>query len=466
MKLVLRICITVLTSSWALQAQIPNYVPLNGLQGYWPFTCNANDLSGNGYHGNVVGATLTSDRFGNPNQAYSFNGSSNYISTSYTGVLGGNPRAVSFWMKTNSTIAQPAVVWGGTSAGSRFDCGFNYLASGPTIDVSNAAITYFSQTSTTNNLWHHYVFQFNSPILNLVEIYMDGVLLTQTSYVLAPTTSLNTTNPSNVYFGAYTLAGGFYFSGELDDICIWDRVLSFNEIQLLYNAPSAPSALVVTSSPSIVCAGQSATLSASGASTYTWIGFTTTASSLVVSPTSPTTYTVLGNCAFSKTVTIGIKPNPIITINSSANPICVKQTANLSANGGVSYIWNVGSNSTSISVSPSTTAAYSVTVTGSNGCTSSASITQSVVICTSLNDPLNNTSEINLYPNPNNGVFLMRGMPIGSSINVYDAMGNLIEEITSQNESTEVHLLNYPNGIYFVKVNLNSKVNIIKVIKE
>ena len=55
-------------------SQIPNYVPSNGLVGYWPFTGNANDLSGNGYNGTVNGATLTTDRFGVANRAYSFDG--------------------------------------------------------------------------------------------------------------------------------------------------------------------------------------------------------------------------------------------------------------------------------------------------------------------------------------------------------------------------------------------------------
>jgi hypothetical protein len=56
-------------------AQIPTYVPANGLVGWWPFNGNANDESGNGNHGTVNGATLTNDRFGNVNGAYSFNGS-------------------------------------------------------------------------------------------------------------------------------------------------------------------------------------------------------------------------------------------------------------------------------------------------------------------------------------------------------------------------------------------------------
>ncbi len=52
--------------------QVPNYVPTNGLVGYWPFNGNANDESGNGNNGTNNGATLTADRFGNANSAYGF----------------------------------------------------------------------------------------------------------------------------------------------------------------------------------------------------------------------------------------------------------------------------------------------------------------------------------------------------------------------------------------------------------
>lgn len=44
------------------------------LVGFYPFNGNANDTSGNGYHGTVYGAALTTDRFGNENSAYIFNG--------------------------------------------------------------------------------------------------------------------------------------------------------------------------------------------------------------------------------------------------------------------------------------------------------------------------------------------------------------------------------------------------------
>ena len=55
-------------------SQIPNYVPQNGLVGWWPFNGNANDESGNGNNATEIQATPAADRFGNPGKAYDFNG--------------------------------------------------------------------------------------------------------------------------------------------------------------------------------------------------------------------------------------------------------------------------------------------------------------------------------------------------------------------------------------------------------
>ena len=75
----------------------------NGLIAYYPFNGNANDESGNGHHGDVNGSTLTPDRYGTANKAYSFDGTDDYID------LGNKPAfnfgtsdfTISLWFKTD-----------------------------------------------------------------------------------------------------------------------------------------------------------------------------------------------------------------------------------------------------------------------------------------------------------------------------------------------------------------------------
>src|SRR4051812_24571649 len=78
-------------------------VPTNGLIGYWPFSGNASDISGTGNHGTIFGASLTTDRCGNANSAYLFNGTSDYIKMQAAGPGGASPRTIGFWAKTSYT---------------------------------------------------------------------------------------------------------------------------------------------------------------------------------------------------------------------------------------------------------------------------------------------------------------------------------------------------------------------------
>lgn len=74
----------------------------DGLVAHYPFNGNANDASGYGNHGTVYGATLTADRFGNLNSAYSFNGIDNYIEVPNSDSLNPGAVTVSAWCKVSA----------------------------------------------------------------------------------------------------------------------------------------------------------------------------------------------------------------------------------------------------------------------------------------------------------------------------------------------------------------------------
>lgn len=77
----------------------------DSLIAYYDFNGNANDITGNGNNGTPFGATLTTDRFGNPNSAYSFNGTTDYID-----YFAGSrfhpttfPISICMWIKSNTS---------------------------------------------------------------------------------------------------------------------------------------------------------------------------------------------------------------------------------------------------------------------------------------------------------------------------------------------------------------------------
>ncbi|GAB2558432.1 hypothetical protein GCM10027190_05260 [Spirosoma areae] len=131
-----------------------------------------------------------------------------------------------------------------------------------------------------------------------------------------------------------------------------------------------------------ICIGQSLTLTATGGTSYTFSnGTTNTTGLLVVSPTSTTAYQVtvaVGNCTSTTTATVTVNPLPTPVLPSVS--ICVGQTATLTATGGTSYTFSTGLVNTTgqLTVSPTTTTPYSVTVANASGCISTTSGTVTV----------------------------------------------------------------------------------------
>jgi gliding motility-associated-like protein len=138
----------------------------------------------------------------------------------------------------------------------------------------------------------------------------------------------------------------------------------------------------VAASPTAVCFGNASTLTANGATNYTWQPGALTGSNIVVNPTVTTTYTITGtngNCSGSATINIVVNPNPTISVNATPSVVCSGSTASLTANGAANYTWMPGALAGSlVTVNPTITTVYTVSASDVNGCTDMASITLSV----------------------------------------------------------------------------------------
>lgn len=129
-----------------------------------------------------------------------------------------------------------------------------------------------------------------------------------------------------------------------------------------------------TVNPSIICLGDSAVITASGGTNYSWNTGGTTAS-IVVYPTATTSYTVLitaGSCSATAVATVTVTSSITATISGSTN-LCLGQSATLTAAGGSSYSWSTGATSTSIVISPTTGTTYSL-IAASGSCADTTSI--------------------------------------------------------------------------------------------
>jgi hypothetical protein len=126
-----------------------------------------------------------------------------------------------------------------------------------------------------------------------------------------------------------------------------------------------------------ICAGNSTTLTASGANSYTW-STGPHGASITVSPTSTAIYSLTASssagCVGSLMDTVTVIPLPAISISGNQN-LCPGQTTVLTASGANTYAWSTGANSSSVTVSPSGTTVYTVTGTNVSGCKTSSTVT-------------------------------------------------------------------------------------------
>jgi hypothetical protein len=124
------------------------------------------------------------------------------------------------------------------------------------------------------------------------------------------------------------------------------------------------------SSPTTLCSGNSATLTASGATTYTWNPGALTGSNVVVTPTASTVYSITSNAVgcSAATLTLTVNQTPTVTVNSGA--ACSGNSFTMTPSGASTYTFSSGS----AVVTPTANTSYSVTGTSSLGCISNVAI--------------------------------------------------------------------------------------------
>ena len=215
---------------------VPNYVPTNGLIGWWPFNGNANDESGNGNNGTVNGAILTADRFGNANRAYSFDGIDDFIHNNSTNSLNVTSQlTLSAWINT-TTINQSRILTFGSSTNiTNFQYSLlhtNVNNSNRLYFLANGANTNFEPNGpnfgnlTISSQWTNVVVTFDGFIL---KFYLNGVL--------DKAVNINDTFLQNSFTNfiiGKRSDNQEVFTGFIDDIGIWNRALSSQEVHLLY----------------------------------------------------------------------------------------------------------------------------------------------------------------------------------------------------------------------------------------
>ena len=248
------ICVGVTT----LFAQnIPSYVPKNGLVGWWPFNGNANDESGNGNNGVVNGATLTTDRNGKTNSAYSFTGvkSSNIV---LGNIALKNNFSISIWAKANrssnkvnsSNICYPtsSVPLANTNqnwlilpphGGNGLSLGVGLVFGNDRIMVaehcSNLLVSRATSEAIRNDFTHivlNYTTTDFELYINNIKVLSQKVNCSSIPKILGSTLGTSYFSPE--------------FLGIIDDVAMYNRALTSEEITLLFSGCSKETASLNT----------------------------------------------------------------------------------------------------------------------------------------------------------------------------------------------------------------------------
>jgi len=202
---------------------------------YYPFNGNAYDESGNANHGNIYGATLTTDRKGKANSAYSFDGVSSYISVSNSNSLcPTSALTVSAWVYADDLDHRHIIVAKRINLNT-FPYNSYLLASENAsstqtwtagISTNSYEIAIKNSPIITPNIWYHLLLTYDGSTLSF---YVNGVLANSQAK------SGNISYSSMDLFIGTDALNAHYLKGKIDDIRIYNRVLSANEIQALYN---------------------------------------------------------------------------------------------------------------------------------------------------------------------------------------------------------------------------------------
>jgi hypothetical protein len=220
-KLTILTAILIATSAFA---QVPNYVPTNGLVGWWPFNFNANDESGNGNNGTINGALPCQDRFLNPVSAYEFNGSNSsiFISNAFDLPI----RTSNIWFLATISTNNNSVLF------STRNPNLQNGRSSITLNNDNLCMGYSGGTNGCGliplNNWHMATIVRN---LDSTRHYIDGELISTSILGFDPGNS----GQLGLSLGV-TTSGYGYFNGKIDDVGIWNRALTECEIQDLFNS--------------------------------------------------------------------------------------------------------------------------------------------------------------------------------------------------------------------------------------
>jgi hypothetical protein len=209
---------------------------LSGLVGYWPLDGDATDQSVNMNNGVINGTTFTANRLGVTNSACFFDGSGTYVGVPDASAFDVTNMTLAFWFRLDSsTTARELVNKMGAEGTQSLSFGSEYGGSDGKVYFrictggSLGTLTDLpSKTAIVTGLWYHFAGTYDGAAMN---IYINGVHENST-----PKTGAIFNSAEEIKIGRYGYYSGWVFHGAIDNVAIWGRALTSNEVSEVYGA--------------------------------------------------------------------------------------------------------------------------------------------------------------------------------------------------------------------------------------
>jgi hypothetical protein len=246
-------------SGGILEWQVPAQ-PVNSLAAHYSLDGNLFD-SASGQPGILYGGTYVPDRFGAADKALQFNGTNDYAMIPRPNWM---DWTIAFWVSTTDSGGS-SQWWAGKGmvdgevAGVVDDFGTSLVGSKAAFGVGNPDTTIISTSAINDGRWHH-VAAARGAATGLMQLYVDGVLEASAIGPFGPKTS-----PPNLRIGSIqTGVPGGFLAGTIDDVQIFNRILSAAEISVVLNQSLTLNSIDETN----ITAGQTLTVSTSVVDPY------------------------------------------------------------------------------------------------------------------------------------------------------------------------------------------------------
>lgn len=355
-----------------------------------------------------------------------------------------------------------------------------YIGLGGSFTVASSGIYYFAISASGNSVGTSpflYIDDFsittpcslplNTPTLNVLSSAQSSVVCASTtnqsnlSFTVNGASSYTWVNGSTTSTTSITYPSTIVITPTNNFFVVGTNSITGCTFKVI-TSPVQPVPFPVVSilaTSNTICLGSSIVLTGSGASTYSWIPFAG-GSSIAVSPTTTSIYSLVGSNAFgcTDTTTISISPVnlPALTFTAPTN-ICIGEQSVINLSGANVYSilpTNHTSSSGLFTVMPIATSVFTIVGTDqATNCNNSVSVSIVVDACLRVEPEREEFNGLRLSPNPCEGSFLLQFMQLNSKeILVTNSTGQLVYRMFSKDKSINVNLSKFPKGAYYVHV--------------